>query len=60
MNDSDWTLYLIDSEEDIQSLPTSEEGKDNLARCATGSVALSSDGGTIAMLGNDNIWHKWA
>lgn len=60
MMDSDWTLYLIDAVEDVNELPTSKEAKGDLARCAAGSVSLSSDGNIIAMLGNDDIWRRWA
>ena len=60
MTDSDWTLFLIDEQADIEKLPTSIAGTKELNPCATGSVAMSSDGATVAMLGNDNVWHIWA
>ena len=59
MADSDWTLYLIDGSDDIINLPTSIKGMKELNPCATGSVAMSCDGKTVAMLGNDNVWHQW-
>ena len=60
MVSTDWTLFMIDSESDIQALPTSTERTKEHPCCAMGSMAMSSDGKIIAMLGNDDKWHKWA
>lgn len=53
--------FLISSETDIASLPTSTEkgnfginGLDDL--CAIGSLAYTEDFQTVAVLGIDNTW----
>ena len=54
MASSDWTLFMIDSADDVKLLPTMSTSTEQYSICAAGSMAMSSDGKTIAMLGNDD------
>ena len=55
---SNYMEFLIDSEEDLTTLPTAKNKK-NLHECpAVSSVAYSADLSVIAMLGNDDEWHR--
>lgn len=49
MNESNWTVYLIDTAEDLTGLPNMTTARGLLDTCASGSVAMSADGSIIAM-----------
>lgn len=52
--------FLLDSAEDVASLPTStKEGNGVSGIAAPGSFAYTADGAHVYMLGNDDVWHEW-
>ena len=62
-NQTDFCKFSIDSESDINSLPTkTNPGKYNLStisKCSQGSIAYSTDGSTYILSGEKNKWIQY-